>query len=468
MNDILNQSIVTKYESKYGSEIDVVAESMREKFKYEWRSEDTEAFGRYADNWESFRPIFESDVTARNALGPALSDNLGLVAMAYAALPIQNFASVQPLNDEAGTVYYRNAIAVNARGEVQAGDNLITPHGQINSKIASFTNETQLKSLAIADPATNSYTITLGKEIIPGQVRLSITGGKLKGQDDGEGHILGVGIDAEQSTVNYTTGEVKVVFTGLAAKGVVANDTIDFQYSHSTVAADEVPTMKWVLETQIVRAEYFVLQSQYSHISEVILKKKFGADLDTQVGADLVGQISGGVMYQAIAKLRQAALQTEADTGIAVTWTQAQAGIAEIDHRRTFEDTLIEAVSVMYKAAGKGDVSTLIVGTKGKQILTTAGMQTIRSSVSGPHLCGMYGTTPVYYAPNTTVGDNEVLVIYRGTNWYESPIVYAPFLPLTTVSGKAVGNVLVNAQAAYHAAGIETVKNGFCVRISIV
>lgn len=148
MNDILNQSIVANYESKYGSEIDVVAESMREKFKYEWRSEDTEAFGRYADNWESFRPIFESDVTARNALGPALSDNLGLVAMAYAALPIQNFASVQPLNDEAGTVYYRNAIAVNARGEVQAGDNLITPHGQINSKIASFTNETQLKIIS--------------------------------------------------------------------------------------------------------------------------------------------------------------------------------------------------------------------------------------------------------------------------------------------------------------------------------
>lgn len=468
MNDILNQSLIANYDRKYGAEIDVVAESMREKFKYEWRQEDTEAFGRYADTWSGYRPIFESDTTARNALGPALSDNLGLVAMAYASLPIQNFASVQPLNDEAGTVYYRNAIAVNARGEVQAGDNLITPHGQINNKVASYTNETQVKSLAIADTATVSYTITLGKELIPGQTRLVISGGKIKGQDDGEGHILGVGIDAEASTIDYTTGAVAIKFTDLAGKGVQVNDTIDFTYSHSTVAANEVPTMKWVLETQIVRAEYFVLQSQYSHISEVILKKKFGADLDTQVGADLVAQISGGVMYQAIAKLRAAAIKTELDTGVSVTWASAQSGVAEIDHRRTFEDTLIEAVSVMYKAAGKGDISTLIVGTKGKQILTSAGMQTVRSSVSGPHLCGMYGTTPVYYAPNTSVGDNEVIVVYRGANWYESPIVYAPFLPLTTVSGKAVGNVLVNAQAAYHAAGIETVKNGFCVRISIV
>lgn len=466
---VKDAGVVAKYEHQYGDYIAIAAESMKSKYEYEWTQNDTMAFGQYADTWQEYRPILESDNTSRNTLGEALQSNLGLIAMAYASLPVQNFASVQPLNDEAGTAFFREGIAVNSRGDVVAGDKLISPVGSINKDIAGFTSETQVKSVVITNNTSLSYTgINLAPEMKPGALQISVAGGKIKGIDDGEGHILGVGIDADASTINYLTGDVDIVFTDLAGKGVINNDTIDFTYRNSVIDSDTVPSMKWVLTSKVVRVNYYILQSQYSNLSELVLRKRFGADLSNQVAADLVSQITSSVMNEAITKMRKAAIINETTSGIAVTWPMAApAGVSAYDHRKTFDDKLIEATGVMYAIAGKGEVSTLVVGTKGKQVLTTAGMRVIKNAVSGPHLCGMYADTPVYYAPNTVLGDNEILVIYRGANWYEAPMVYAPFLPLTTVAGRATTNVFMNAQGAYHAAALDTVMNGFVVRITL-
>lgn len=470
--NLVDQSKARKYEGQYGDYMALAADAMKEKYEYEWTQNDTLAFGQYAETWESYRPIMESDMTSRNTLGEALKSNLGLVAMAYASLPIQNLASVQPLNDEAGTVFFRKGIATQSRGNISAGDDLISPLGAINPEIGSYASETQTTAVTVIDNGSGQpkpdYSVTLGAELRPGSVKISVAGGKIKGMDDGEGHILGVGIDAEASTINYQTGAAVVKMVDPAAKGVAINDVIDVTYSQSVIDSDTIPTMKWVLSSKVVNSDYYILQSQYSNLSELVLRKRFGADLSDQVSADLVSQITSSVMFKAISKLRAAAVRNEAVMGSSITWPlTAPTGISDADHRRTFDDKLIEATGVMYKIAGKGDVTTLIVGTSGKKILKSAGMRMIKNAVSGPHLCGMYDNVPVYYAPNSVLGDNEILVVYRGSNWYESALVYAPFLPVTTVAGKAINNVLTNAQAAYHSAALENVMDGFCVRINL-
>lgn len=473
-HETINVGKKLKYENQYGDYIDLAATSMKKKFEYDWTAQDTLAFGDYAKTWEEYKDVFESDVTSRNALGPALHSNLGLVAMAYASLPIQNLASVQPIGDEAGTVFFRKGVAAQARGDIAAGEQLIGAYGGINKNIGSFTSETQVKSLNVinssGNPGAGPYTTTLAPELKPGGLNLSVGGGKIKGVDNGEGNILGVGIDAAASTVDYNTGAVSITFIAgvLTSKGVTVSDKVDITYRVSTVESNTIPTMKWILASKVVQADYYVLQSQYSTMSEMVLKKRFGNDLADDISADLVSQITSSVMNQAIAKLRQSAIRNEVATGNALTWKFfANDGVSEADHRRTFDDKLIDATGEMYKIAGKGDVSTLVVGTRGKQILKTAGMRMIKSAVSGPHLCGMYDSVPVYYAPNTILAENEILVIYRGANWYEAPLAYAPFLPVTTVSGKSVNNVLTNADGAFHSAALESVMDGFVIRITI-
>lgn len=460
-------SLSDKYERDYGDYINMVAESMKENFHYNWRNEDTVAFGQYADTWQSYRPVMEADITTRNALGEPLQSNLGLIAMAYAALPIQNLASVQPLNEEAGVIYFRDNVAVTSRGLIEKGKSLIQPYGNVNPNIDSYVSEDQVATQTIANTATLEYKGKLGGDVRPATVRVNVGNGKIKGMDDGEGHLLGVGIDAGKSTIDYTTGEYKITFNTFPSS-VQKDDVIALNYSQSTVGADEIPTSKWVLQNKPIQVSYDVLQSQYSNIAELVLRKRFGSDLSDQITMDLVTQITSAIMFKSIRRLRDAAIRNEAHLGQSLTWNMiAPRGVSDYDYRRTFDDRVSDAVEFMYQIAGTGDMTTIITGSKGKKVLKTAGMSTIRNAVAGPHLCGMYGEVPVYYAPNSALGSNEMLIVYRGKNWYEAPLVYAPFLPVTVVSGKSVHNVLTNAQAVYHAAGLDTVQDGFVIRITL-
>lgn len=454
-----------KYEGQYGKYIDIAATAMQKKYEYEWTPNDSIAFGQYADTWLEYRPLFEADNTSRNSLGGAIEANLGLVAMAYSALPIQNLASVQPLNDEVGTVFFRKAIATRDRGDVKKGDLLLSEMGGVNSNIDTYTSETQIVSSTYADNTTASL---VDGEIRPGSVRVSVAAGKIKGMDDGEGHIIGAYIDGAKSTIDYVTGAVDITFLDATTAGVTPTDTVDITYMQSTIDSDTVSGMKWILERKPVAAQYFLLQSEYSNLSELVLRKRFGAELSDQVAADLVSQVTSSILNQAIKRLRAAAIRNEVTLGTTITFPKvAGAGISDFDHRRTFDDKIVEAVDAMYLLAKKGEATTIVVGVEGKKILRSCGMRIVKSAVSGPHLCGMYDDIPVYYAPNTVLGSNEILIVYRGANWYEAPLVYAPFLPVTTVAGTSVSQVMMNAQAVYHAAAVDNVIDGFVIRITI-
>ena len=81
LKELQDASRVAKFESEYGDYIMLAAESMEEKYGYQWTTNDSIAFGEYADNWEAFRPVLESNMTTREAIGPALQSNLGIIAM---------------------------------------------------------------------------------------------------------------------------------------------------------------------------------------------------------------------------------------------------------------------------------------------------------------------------------------------------------------------------------------------------
>jgi hypothetical protein len=335
--------------------------------------------------------------------------------------------------------------------------------------------ESGIVNLTVTDnagsPSAGPYASNLGKNVNPGKFKISVAGGKIKGFDDGEGHILGVGIDAEASTINYTTGAVSIKLINPAAKDISVGDAMDLVFSNNLVdGADTVPTLKWTLVPKTVQVDYFIIQSSFSAISDFVVKKRFGTDLADEISADMVSQVNAGVMHKAISELRKAAVENETLTGVQISWNgTAPTAVADVDYRQTFDDVLIDATDAMYKMAGRGDVNFIIVGKKGKQILKTMGMKTIQSGVAGPHLCGYHDeTVPVYYAPNTVIADGDVIVGYRGSNWYESPMVYAPFLPLTSVSGSVRENVFSQHVGTFHSAAIEVVVNGFVQRIKIL
>jgi hypothetical protein len=444
--------------------------------KYQFNTFDQVALGRYLQTWESVLPIFEADATSRDNLGEILKVGLDLVALQYATLPIQFLASVQPLNEEAGVVYFRKAIATMDRAGVTAGQELIGVTGKASSSLSDYMSEeivNELQAIAAApqNPFLGPYDYDqasgndakLASPVRPRTITINVNG-KIRGVDDGEGHLIGVGIDSDTSTINYQTGECHITFS--AAHGVVATEKIAIIYSQNIAQATNIPGFRYDVIGKTINVRYFLLQSQYTSLANFVVRRRFGKSLADDVAKDTVAQINGAVLLESIKKLRTSAIKNETNYSFStLTWDRTPgAGVSDIDHRRTFTDLFEVAANKIEDMSGRSSLSFIVVSQDARQILNSIGFSGERKQVPGPYLAGYFEGMPVFYAPSTILPKDEILFAYRGLMWYESPLVYAPFLPTTLVKTAGVPNAFTETYAAAHGAGIEAVVPEFVVR----
>lgn len=433
-----------------------MAENFRQKlYKRGLTPYDKAALGRYMETWESMLPLLESDATTRDALGDIIRARLGLVALQYATLPITDLASVQPLSEEAGVVYYRRLVATTTRGGVTAGQELGNAFGILNTDPDYYSELRTVTVNTVANQTT--YTITL-----PGPVRKRLVqvraGATARGLDDGEGVILGTGLTG---TINYDTGQLVLTVDGTVVN--LGTDTITVTYHQNLVESNNVPGFRWELRSKVVQTRFFAIYSQFSSVTEHIIKQRFGRLFAEDIVYDAVTQINAAVLGNAVRLLKQAAL-----TWPSLTWSQTPpAGVSAAEHRLTFLDKLEEALTEIGKRSGAAARSFVITGIRGRVVLHTLGLKSQPKNATGPYLIGYWDGTPVYYAPPTLLDDNEVLVGYRGESWFEAPVIYAPYLPVMTVRASASPNPMMQNLVTAHAAGLETVAPEFVQRIEI-
>lgn len=434
-----------------------MAENFRQKlYKRSLTPYDKAALGRYMETWESMLPLLEADATTRDALGDIIRARLGLVALQYATLPITDFASVQPLSEEAGVVYYRKLVATTTRGGITAGQELGNAFGILNTE-PDYYSELRTETVATVANQTN-YTINL-----PGPVRKRLVkvqvGATARGLDDGEGVILGTGLTG---TINYDTGQLTLVLDANAVN--LGTDAIVVTYHQNLVESNSVPGFRWELRSKVVQTRFFAIYSQFSSVTEHIIKQRFGRLFAEDIVYDAVTQINAAVLGNAVRLLKQGALNWPT-----LTWSQTPpAGVSAAEHRLTFLDKLEEALTEIGKRSGASARSFVVTGIRGRVIMHTLGLKSQPKNATGPYLIGYWDGTPVYYAPPTLLGDDEVLVGYRGESWFEAPVVYAPYLPVMTVRASASPNPMLQNLVTAHAAGLETVAPEFVQRIQIV
>jgi len=494
--EVVERSKVAKFESAYGHELDAVGSAMNKNYGIEMTSQDILAFGQMCESWQEFRPYFESDVTTRDALGELLSSNIGLITASYAGLPIQPMASVQHLPDEVGLVYKRSAVATNTRGGITIGDSIIGEHGATPTDIDTYTSDFVTKTgsaVAAATVLANATAagsvvgvaggvVTLGPNVIPGTVKITAVESLDASPtvavstftaidiatDTSTGYIVGVGFDSSGGTANqitYASGAVTIVLGAAVTAASTTRFTITYRQSLVTNAADQIPGFRYELLTHQIRANYYMIKAGFSSVSDMVVKKKFGSDLSNEVIADAARLINSSIMYNATNLLNNAA-DTNGTTPI-TSVLSGSSGVSKTDARALFNDALVEATSQMYAVSGKGDVNFIIVAAGGMKVLQTLGFTPARRGLSGIHLSGNWDGIPVYYAPGTAIlAANEVLVGYRGQSWYESPLVYAPYLPATYLTGSG-GSVFVKEAGVYSSAGLDIVNPGFVCKINL-
>ena len=220
-------------------------------------------------------------------LGDYLKVGLGLAAIQYVALPATFLASVQPINDEVGLVYYRELVATATRGDITQGDIIGSQQGKLSHDLDGYYGEHLVKATAVA-AGTGTYNIALSAPVRDqtAKITVEITGGanagSYRGLDDGEGFIIGnwpTGAGLDTGTINYETGAavVNVDDTGATA------GTITIEYHQNLAQANEIPGFQYRLQSRTIRVNYFILENQYSTLADYNVRRRFGRALSDDV-----------------------------------------------------------------------------------------------------------------------------------------------------------------------------------------
>ncbi|QIG71829.1 major capsid protein [Rhizobium phage RHph_TM39] len=422
-------------------------------------AQDVYALGKQLESFEVYKALCEEDGTLAQ-LGKIPNVAFDVITVAYGTSPLSAIASVQPIDEERGTVYYKNVIAQTTRGNVTAGQMIAGATDIEQVAPQGFAGDRLTMAPVVTVDAQLAYNITISNPPIrPGSLTVETTVTGLPACiDDGLGNILGRGISG---TVNYTTGAVVLNFAAnpTAGKNIVLTFATDFE------ASTDIPKILFKLDTKSVNARVFALKDTIGLEQSYALRRRFGMIAEDEVATDLVSAINAETVNTGIAQLAAKAIGN-------VNWSKtAPDGVSYFEHKQSLKDQLSVAEANILSVAGRGTVNVMIAGRNAAAIIQTLpGFVKISDgSTIGPHIFGTLDGMTVVRVPNGNVlNADTILCMYNAVSPFESALVYAPYMPLVVTSALPGGvNPLINQRAAAVWAAIDVLVPNFITKITI-
>jgi len=417
------------------------------------------ALGKQLEAFDDYRQITEEDGTV-SQLGKVPDIAFDVITTVYGTSPISAIASVQPIAEEKGLVYYRTVVAQTTRGNVTAGDRITNAYAPPDVAPVGFSGDTTTTNAVATVAGTTTYTVLLpNAPVKPGSVRLAVSGLTAPNFDDSHGNILGKGI---QGTINYTTGTAQVVFSSDPGNGhgITAVYATDFE------AAPDIPKIISKMDTKNVQARVFALKSTVGLEQAYALRRRFGMVAEDEIAADLTAAINSEIVNTMVVQLAASAV------GVTNWKKTAPAEFSYAEYKQTFFDALTTADSEMLANAGRGTINTLIAGRSAAALLSTLPQFTKISDGAnfGPHIFGTLNGMTVVRVPDSRILDSDtVLALYAGTSPFDAAAVYAPYMPLVITSAMPNGvNPLLNQKAAAIWAAVDVLVPSFVTKIVFV
>lgn len=422
---------------------------------------DIYALGKMLESWDIYKQLCEEDGTL-SQLGKIPDVAFDVITVAYGTSPIGVCASVQPIDEERGSVYYKKVVAQTTRGGVTAGDSLYDALGATDGVPAGYTSDRVTETEDSVD-GTTDYNITLsGVPMRPFQVNVTApdgSGGQVTAQDNGEGLLIGYDC---QGTINYQTGALVL---NLANNPGAETGGIIVEYSQDFEAAADLPKIIMKLATKSVNARVHALKDTIGLEQSYALRRRFGMIAEDEVATDLISAINSELMNTLVMRANGAAI------GNVNFDKTAPSGVSYFEHKQSFKDKLAEAESNILAAAGRGTISVAIAGRSVCTIIgTLPGFTKISDGTTiGPHIYGTLDGTTIVRIPSTNVLDaNTMLGLYKGGSPFEAGLVYAPYMPLVVTSALPTGaNPLVNQKAAAVWAAVEALVPQFVTKLTV-
>jgi len=452
---------LSKYERKYKQYFDLYERKSVKANADKVDEWDLAVLGAQLEQFESWKSFQEANGSADD-LGVLPKIALDVITAANASSVIPLFASIQPINERKGLVWFKNVVALSNRGNITKGQTLLSaakgrvglPEGYAGEMVENEVDATGDGSskdftFIVKYPSVRLRTVTI---TVDGQPNTKLI-------DDGQGNLIGVG---GKGTINYETGEVNVSFDTAPADGAAIKST----YATNLEELNELQTIQTQFDSTEITARVFALRTEIGLFKSYEMQKRFNIDPEIVLAQDLVNELTTNISTDVVRKLYLATPQ-------GITWDrQAPSGVGYMEHLLSFTATLAEAENKILEQSGRiGNNIVYVVGTSVAGILramTGFVPATNVKSTLGTHFYGTLDGRPVIRS--TVIPNDEMIVVSKGDDPFSAAVVYAPYMPLfVTDTFHGMDHNPLNAQKAAAAmAGSKAVVPTLATRIKVL
>ena len=467
-SDMNEKLLLQKYQQKtdrlyekYRGAIDNVARVFSSRQGRTMNQFDVYALGKMLENYNSYIQMIPETVS-QNYLGRVLPTAMDIIASSYVTSIMPAISSVQPMDELVGVIFYKT----NYVDATQSFD----PFGKRNwgsDQFASdFVQDELLGTLAAGSGSIylDCTGILTKKGCRKGSLIIKIMHGTtllVTGVSDSDGNVYGP--NGLTGSYNCDTGLVTVELLHEEVVGAAVGDSVKCTYNFDFEAnITNIPKSTFRFTDRTVRARIYMLEGQWGLITEYTLQKRFGRAMDVEVANDLRAELNAEVASAAISTI-YANVVGHVDYS-----KNPVSGTSAYEHRMMFRDCLNNSTNQIIANVGKGRVSYIIAGGNLFTIIASQpGFKFFETgSEIGPHVAGQLDDITIIRAvSDNLVPADEGIAGYRGANWFESGVVYAPYLPLFITGTVQIGSAFQQAMGAAHAAAIEMVVPAFTTKI---
>lgn len=454
------QNEAPRLHEKYTAQMDILDKTVLSKVR-PITSYDVYNLGKQLQIFERYVKWCEANGSI-NQLGTLPNVGLDVIAVAYGTSVVPVIASVQPIQERHGIVWFKNVRFGDTKGGHTADDTFVNPKsGQVTPRNYAGNKVTEV-IVASTTNSTTDYTGTLGtvpvqKESI--NIVTSFSGVTVAVRDDGEGNLLGVGLSG---TINYVTGAWTLNFEDNPGGG----ETITATYQQNYETATNLPLITQFWDSSPVKAEVWALRGTFGMLQDFEMQNRFGTVAEDELARDLVAAINaeiGGALIQLIGTNTQ---------GTAVDFDKTpSSGVGLNEHYQSFKIKLRQAEATLVKNAGRGAVNTIIADVDSCAVLASlVGFQQLTDGDTiGAHIFGtLDGKTIVRVNDTNILSANTIRLIHKGASPFEGPAVWAPYMPLVVTNTlQNLDNPLQNQRAAAVFGAVDVLVPNFITSMTI-
>jgi len=382
-----------------------------------------------------------------------------VLTVAYGASIVPLICSVQPIEEEQGTVYFKTVRSATQKGNLTAGQTILDPRSIQVTPYAFASNYVSGEVAGTTSNGVTEYALTTNTTPVrPRTFSVAISELSVSGVDDGSGNIAGVGCSG---TIDYTTGVVNL--TLVEDPGDTYNITFSYQINYEL--AETLPNIDSYYASQTILAKVFALRGTVGLLMSYGLRKRFGLIAEDELAKDLVNEINAEIGGTLIRMMYSKAVGN-------TDWDQTVPdGVSWFEHQMSYKKAVAYAESTIVGNAGRGTISGLIVGQSHSAIYETLpGFEKLTDgNTIGPHLFGTFDGKSVIRVPETSMlGTWNGLAFWKGTSPFEAPAVYSPFMPLVVTDLLPIGlNPLGTQRAAAVWAGLDVLVERFITKLTV-